>query len=295
MTKSGACLRRLLGIRLGVLAQHKPRPIAVATAHDVPRPAGSPELPSFTIVTPSLNQGNVISETVVSVIAQKYPRLQYLIQDGGSRDDTLEKLRPYESQVDLRIERDSGQADALNRAFRRASGDIFAYLNSDDILLPGALMTVATYFIQHPEVDVIYGNRLLIDANGQQIGEWDLPYHDGELLKQVDYIPQETAFWRRSAWEKAGGHFNQSLHFALDWEFFLRLQAAGARFAHIPKFLGAFRVHSEQKTQSSFRGRGVSEMRELRRQYGGTSATARIAQHVRHVSFLARHILLRTH
>ena len=127
-----------------------------------------------------------------------------------------------------------------------------AYLNSDDLLLPGSLAYVARYFAAHPEVDVIYGQRVMVDEHDRQIGIWVLPPHDDEELALLDFVPQETLFWRRSAWEAAGAHVDASLSFAMDWDLLLRFRESGARIVRVPRFLGAFRVHEDQKTANWF-------------------------------------------
>src|SRR5262249_46236581 len=160
-----------------------------------------------------------------------YPRLEYLIQDGGSTDATLAILDRYRDALHCcESASDRGQADALNRGFRRAGGEILAYLNADDLLLPGALAAVARYFRPAPEVDVIYGHRILIDQEGRDIGRWVLPPHEDGALVWLDFIPQETLFWRRRIWERAGASFDEQLHFALDWALLLRFRQIGARF-----------------------------------------------------------------
>ncbi len=126
-----------------------------------------------------------------------------------------------------------------------------AYLNSDDILLGGALDYVAAYFSAHPEVDVIYGHRIIIDEEDREIGRWILPRHDRRVIRWSDYIPQETMFWRRRIWEAAGGRLDESFQFAMDWDLILRFDDAGAVFRRVPAFLAAFRHHAGQKTISA--------------------------------------------
>src|SRR5262249_32657359 len=158
--------------------------------------------------------GRFIRKTVESVLGQAYPRLNYLVQDGGSSDETVSVLSGFGSQLNWVSEPDEGQADAINRAFRRVDAEIMAWLNSDDLLLPGALGYVGRFFARHPEVDLIYGHRIYIDADGREIGRMVLPPHDGRVLKWQDYIPQETMFWRRKVWQ-AIGPLDTAFDFAL--------------------------------------------------------------------------------
>ena len=159
---------------------------------------------------------------------------------------------------------DTGQSQAINRGFRKTSGEIMCWLNSDDLLLPGTLEIVSKFFRENPSVDVVYGNRLQIDVNDQEIGRWILPGHDDGVLSWVDYIPQETLFWRRDIWEKIGGEIDESFSFAMDWDLLLRFRDSGATFAHIPRFLGAFRVHNKQKTIATINDVGQREMNRIR-------------------------------
>jgi glycosyltransferase involved in cell wall biosynthesis len=240
-------LRELTRPRLGVLRHHPPVPLRVPTGYfaaNAPRPA-----PTISIVTPSFRQGHFLERTLYSVLNQRYPALEYVVQDGGSTDDSVDILRHYESSLTRwTSEPDHGQGDAINRGFAHTSGEIMAYLNSDDLLLPGALAYVAGYFAAHPEVDVVYGNRVMIDEHDQQIGSWVLPRHDDDELALLDFVPQETLFWRRTAWDAAGGRIDPDLSFAIDWDLLLRLRDSGATMVRLPRFLGAFRVHEEQKT-----------------------------------------------
>src|SRR5262249_23541680 len=143
---------------------------------------------------------------------------------------------------------DEGQTQAINLGFQHTSGEIMAYLNSDDLLLPGSLAYVAGYMAAHPEVDVVYGHRILIDECDDEVARWVLPRHDDRVLTWANFVPQETLFWRRRIWERVGGTLDASFQFAMDWDLILRFREAGARFVRLPRFLGAFRVHARQKT-----------------------------------------------
>jgi len=179
----------------------------------------------------------------------------------------FERVRPHLAHVESRP--DDGQAHALNLGFARTSGSIMAYLNSDDLLLPGALAYVARYFQAHPQVDAVYGHRVLIDEEGAEIGRWILPPHRDEDLRYADYVPQETLFWRRRLWERVGGRMDESFQFAIDWDLLLRFLDVGARIVRLPRFLGAFRVHRDQKTTRQLASIGAMEMDRLRRRCHG--------------------------
>ncbi|HEY5262554.1 MAG TPA: glycosyltransferase family 2 protein, partial [Solirubrobacteraceae bacterium] len=266
--RSRARLRLVTAPRIGALAHSPPAPLRLPVGYwraDLPD-----QVPSISIVTPSYQQGRYIERTIFSVVGQQYPRLEYVVQDGGSTDETLDVLRHHDAEISSwESGPDGGMSEALNTGFSRTSGEIMAYLNSDDLLLPGSLAYVARFFDAHPEIDVLYGDRVLIDSGDQAVGTWVLPRrHDGEVLTFVDFVPQETLFWRRRAWDGVGGQFDTTFKFAVDWDLLLRFHERGASFAHVPRFLGAFRVHSAQKTQREDK-RAVSECNRLRRRIHG--------------------------
>jgi hypothetical protein len=156
-----------------------------------------------------------------------------------------------------------------------------AYLNSDDLLLSGSLHYVANFFATHPDVDVVYGHRILINEQDKEIGRWILPRHDNEILSWADYIPQETLFWRRRIWDRVGGSMDDNFQFALDWELLLRFRDVKARFVRLPRFLGAFRVHAEQKTATKVHEIGQEEMFRLRARCAGRTVTSyEVAQRI---------------
>ena len=168
-------------------------------------------------------------------------------------------------------EPDAGQADAIARGFAKTSGgpdDLMAWINSDDFYLPGTFAFVADFFARHPEVDAIYGNRILVDESSHEIGRWFLPEHDHEILRLYDFVPQETLFWRRRIWDKVGG-LDTSYKFAMDWDLLLRFQAGGARIVHLPRFFACFRIHPAQKTAAAMRATGQKEIDELRHRANG--------------------------
>lgn len=238
--------------------------------------------PIISIVTPSYNQAGFLENTIKSVVTQRYPNIEYIVMDGGSKDGSEQIIRRYNQHLAYWVsEKDKGQTNALNQGFIRSSGEIMAYLNSDDLLLPGSLQYVAIYFLEHPDVDVIYGHRILINENGDEIGRWILPNHSDEVIKLVDYVPQETLFWRRSIWEKAGGCFDESFHYAMDWDLIVRFISNGARIVRVPVFIGAFRVHDKQKTTASLEV-GTTEVERIRmRTFGNLPSRKEIRKKTR--------------
>lgn len=265
---------------LGQLSQYEPIELVLDWSK---RDSVPPPPLSFAICTPSFNQANFLDETIQSVLGQRYPRVNYWVQDGDSTDRTRDVLERWsEHGLRYNIAPDEGQADAINRGFGQVDGEIMAWLNSDDLLLPGSLNAVARTFEEHPEIDVVYGHRILIDSNSRDIGRWIMPKHEDEILTWADYIPQETMFWRRRLWEEVGGRLDVSFRFALDWDLILRFRDHGATFHRLPRFLGAFRVHDEQKTSAQLESVGDQEMQLLRTRYNGRPVTEReIWQHIK--------------
>jgi glycosyltransferase involved in cell wall biosynthesis len=255
----------LYPIRLGILHQYSPRPMQINIGQMQVSTAIN-ALPKISIVTPSFEQAIYLERTIDSILSQNYPHLEYFIQDGGSQDGTLEILEKYRPRLTgFESAPDHGQAHAINLGFEKTSGEIMAWINSDDVLLPNTLNIVGKYFADHPEVDVVYGNRLIIDEHELQIGHWIMPPHDDTILSWADYIPQETLFWRRSLWEKSGAKVDEGFSFAMDWDLLLRFRDVGARFSVIPKYLACFRVHSMQKTSALISQSGRIEMNRLRK------------------------------
>lgn len=258
-------------MQIGILRHHEPKPLV----WDERLPSSSTgNLPQIAVVTPSYGQEKFIERTMLSVLDQKYPKLLYVVQDGGSKDQSpaiiarhAGRLRHWESV------RDKGQADAVRRGFLHLApelgpDDVMAWLNSDDLIGPGVLHYVAAYFAAHPEVDVIYGHRIIIDDDDRDVGRWIMPRHDPHVLEWIDYVPQETMFWRKRAWDLVGG-IDPSFQFALDWDLLARFQQAGCRMVRVPYFLGAFRVHAEQKTSQAIHTTGAEEMKRIRTRFHG--------------------------
>ena len=265
--------KRVLRPRLNQLRQYPPRDVDIA-----PDRAGSDAaedlstLPTVALVTPSYQQGAFIRATIDSVLGQAYPKLRYVVMDGGSTDETLDILASYGDRLDWWSGRDRGQADAINTGFARVDGEIMGWVNSDDLLLPGTLAHVARFFRDHPEIDLVYGHRIIIDERGQEVGRWVLPRHDPAALALTDYVPQETMFWRAALWNVLGP-LDIGFHYAMDWDLLLRAQRAGFRFRRLPRFLGCFRVHGEQKTAQTTEL--TQEMDQLRAAHFGRPISQR--------------------
>jgi hypothetical protein len=275
--------------RIGRLRHYEPKPLRVPARYL--RTRAPQQAPTISIVTPSFDQGRFIGRTIYSVVSQKYQRLEYIVQDGGSSDGTLDVLRRFDPLLThWSSEADSGQAEAINRGFAHTTGEIMGWLNSDDLLLPGSLAYVARYFTEHPEVEVVYGHRVLIDEADSQIGAWILPAHDDRVLTLTDYVPQETLFWRRRVWDAVGARVDPSLSFAIDWDLLLRFRAAGAKIVRVPRYLGAFRVHDQQKSTAA-EATGATERATLQCRVHGRVLTNE-ERLLASVPYLFRHMLL---
>ncbi len=275
--------------RLGRLIQHPPRPLRLAP---LPRPAaprgGWPEIG---MVTPAFGHAGFIERTLRCLLAQDYPALRLAVMDGGSADGTEEILRHYAPRLHhWQSAPDGGQTQAINAGFAvLPKTELMGWLNSDDLLMPGALRLVGAWFARHPEVDVVYGHRVLLDEYDREIGRWVLPPHDAAVLTWADYVPQETLFWRRRLWDRIGGALDESFRFAMDWDLLLRFQAAGARFHRLPHVLGGFRVHAAQKTSAQLEAVGQAEMTRLRQRAHGRTVDWREINHGI-APYLARHV-----
>jgi glycosyltransferase involved in cell wall biosynthesis len=202
---------------------------------------------SFSIVTPSYNQGRYIRATIESVLAQQIPGLRYLVIDGGSTDETLDVLRSFDGRVRWISEPDKGTADAINKGFKSVGGEILAWLNSDDIYYEGALTTVQEFLEKNPDVDVVYGDADHIDENGAFIEKYPTEPWSWERFCEICFISQPAAFFRRRVVEKLGALDTRYPH-CVDYELWIRWSKAGARFQHLPQTLAATRLHPDAKT-----------------------------------------------
>jgi glycosyltransferase involved in cell wall biosynthesis len=222
--------------------------------------------PSITIVTPTLNPAAYIQATIDSVLSQNYPNLEYRVLDGGSNDGTQAILAQYGRQVAWRSGPDRGQSDAINRGWAESSGEILAWLNSDDLYLPGTLQRVGSYFAAHPEVEWVYGDCLIVDSAGIQIGQFPVrPYDYLTLVREThDYLPQPATFIRRSLYQSVGG-LDERLHFGMDFDYWLR---AGLQHAavYLAQPLAALRLHESAKSVAQL-ARFAQELIQIYRGY----------------------------
>ena len=207
-------------------------------------------LPRITVVTPSYNQAAFIEETLRSVLLQGYPNLEYIVMDGGSTDGSAEIIRKYEPWLSYaRIGPDKGQSDAIAQGFARATGEILAWLNSDDTYLVGTLARVGAFFARHRNIVFAFGDAWNVDATGRMLNRLDTVWSNRFLTANLGVHGwiQPGSFWRRDAYVRAGG-LDPSLHFCMDRDLYLRLLRVGpsARIAGPP--LANFRTHADAKS-----------------------------------------------
>jgi glycosyltransferase involved in cell wall biosynthesis len=222
--------------------------------------------PLVTVVTPVLDGAAYIAATIESVLAQDYANLEYLVIDGGSEDGTAQIVRGYGERVRFVRERDRGQADAINRGFRLGSGSILAFLNADDVYARDAVTRGVAELARRPEAGVVYGRADLIDENGREIGRYPVEPFEAASLAQRCFIAQPATFIRRDAYDQVGG-FDPTLHFAFDYDFWIRLSRLRP-FVMIDAVLASARVHAGSKTVSQPRPACSEAVSVLSRHFG---------------------------
>jgi glycosyltransferase involved in cell wall biosynthesis len=223
------------------------------------------ELPLVSIVTPSYNMGSYIAQTIESVLSQDYPRIEYVVVDGGSTDGTLDILRRYQGRLRFTSGRDCGPADAINRGFRQTNGSIFAWLNADDYYLPGAIRGAVEHLHSLPEVTAVYGNAYWTDAGAHVIGSYPTRNFDRQLLPQECFICQPACFMRSGAF--ASLMLNTRLQYAFDYDLWIRA-SDGWNFQRIAQPLACSRMHLENRTLGQRFGMLAECLRVLRCHYG---------------------------
>ena len=240
-----------------------------------------PDRETVSVVTPSFRQGVFIEETIRSVLLQGQ-HVEHIVIDGGSTDSTLDVLRHYDAHITWVSEPDAGQADAINKGLRIAGGSILSYLNADDTYLRGAVSAIAKCFRESPGVGLVYGDCAVVESDGRAIGmlRGSRTLDAAGMIRRGDFIPQQTAFWRRSVME-AVGEFDASLRYCMDHDFFIRaVQTVPARY--VEETLATFRLHDSSKTVSQSEAHW-REAIAVSRRHGMTPWTlAYWVRHLRH-------------
>lgn len=222
--------------------------------------------PLVSIITPSLNQSPYIRQTIESVLSQDYPHIEYIVVDGGSTDGTVKILKEYQS-IHWMSEKDKGQADAINKGLKIATGQIVGYINSDDYYLPRAISGVVRYFEMHKETQWVSGDYRIIDDRGKEIHSF-IRWYKYMLrtlkvpLEMANSIAQPSTFWRRSLMNRAG-MFNPKLTYTFDYDYWLRLQKIAPPCITNERF-SAFRIHASSKGGALYKRQFEEELEVLR-------------------------------
>jgi glycosyltransferase involved in cell wall biosynthesis len=223
------------------------------------------KFPRVSVITPSYNQGKFIEETICSVLDQDYPNLEFSVFDGGSTDQTIQVLKKYSTRLSFwRSTPDKGQAAAINEGFAQATGDILCWLNSDDLHFEHTLAAVAGLLgscLDQPVV--VYGGcEMFDDRTGNKEVRPPIPFSQS-LLETTDFIDQPSVFWTRKAWETVG-RLDEGLHFAFDWEWFLRAGKT-CRFIATDDLLSRYRLHEAHKSRTGGKTRSLELLTIVRR------------------------------
>lgn len=223
--------------------------------------------PLVSIITPSYNQGKFIKQTIDSVLNQDYKRIEYLVMDGGSTDETVAILKSYGKKLKWFSKKDKGQMDALNQGLKLVKGDIIAFINSDDYYPKDAIKKIVNLFQNNKEIEIISGDYMIVNENSVRIqnsvGWWK------KVLRKIagfntlciaNYINQPSTFWRRSVYEKLGD-FNEELHLVFDYEYWLKAFQKKIKMMLVDDVLSCYRVHSESKGGSQYKKRSAEELK----------------------------------
>jgi hypothetical protein len=224
--------------------------------------------PLVTVVTPSYNQGRFIRATIESVLSQNYPHIEYIVMDGGSTDETAAVVKDYASRLRFISEKDRGQSHAINKGFQMAAGTVLAWLNSDDLFLPGAVGAAVRAFAGNGRAGAVYGEGYLIDKGGNVSGRFPCtePMNLWRLIHISDYILQQTVYFRKAVLDDVG-YLDEDLHYVMDWDILIRI---GKKYPleYVPEYMGCLREYAEAK---SFAGgpRRIRELRDMLRRHTG--------------------------
>lgn len=205
--------------------------------------------PRISIITPSYNQGQFLEDTILSILSQDYPNLEYIIIDGGSTDNSVDIIKKYEKHLAYWVsEKDRGQTHAINKGFKKATGEIVNWLNSDDLLAPNALSALAAGAAENPDADFYYGDYSVVDVNGApMLVRKSAPYLFQSLFWGRQLSNQPSVFFKRSLLEEIG-YLDETKQFCMDTEFWIRAAVNGCTFQQIKSELGITRLHAETKT-----------------------------------------------
>lgn len=226
--------------------------------------------PLVSIVTPSYQHARYLAATMDSVLNQTYPKIEYIVIDGGSSDGSIDIIRARADRLAYwESEPDRGQTDAINKGFARATGQIMAWLNSDDTYEPEAVAQAVAYLTDHPEVGLVYSEANFIDEHGRVIGRFPAAQTDYTRLRRgYVHIPQQAAFWRADLFRKVGP-LDENLYFAMDYDLWCKL-AAVSEIKYLPgREWANFRLHGDSKTIAED-DRCWPEMIEVHRREGGS-------------------------
>jgi glycosyltransferase involved in cell wall biosynthesis len=237
------------------------------------------QLPRITIVTSSFNQAKYLPETIESILNQNYPNLEYIIIDGGSTDGSVDIIKKYQSHLAYWVsEKDSGQSEAINKGFSKATGDLFNWINSDDILFPGALFRIAEAYIKNPDADLIIGDVGFINAEGSII--WVSPAPTRMALSPAVWLaagPQQSTFCSSRSYKKVGG-VQENLHLIMDFDLYYRICINGSKSTVARGMVGAWRKHSESKTSAISRHLWEQEHAAAWKKYGISKTHLKVAK-----------------
>ncbi len=237
--------------------------------------------PRVSIIMPSFNQGHFLEAAIQSVLAQSYPNIEFILVDGGSKDESLEIIKKYQQHFAWWVsEKDKGHADALNKGFSHATGEILAWLNSDDVYFPNAVAEAVAILQQQPEVGMVYADADLIDNSGAQIGRFAARQTDyRRMLRGSVHIPQATTFFRRGLWQQVGP-LDLSLFFSFDYDLWVKI-AKVSQVLYVPRRWAQFRIHGDGKTIVNDDRCYPDMLRVLQREGGGWLSWLRLRYYAR--------------
>lgn len=224
--------------------------------------------PLVSIITPSFNQGKFIRRTIESVLSQDYPRIEYIIIDGGSTDNTEEIINEYRNSLIYISKKDDGQSDAINKGFKMAKGEIVGWLNSDDIYEPNCISKVVKEFVANDNIGLVYGEGYIIDENNEKVKKFEYT-QDFDLWKLVnysDYIMQPTTFFKASLLQKVD-YLDVNLHYCMDWDLWIKLSNI-SEVKYINAILACSREYGDTKTRTGKKAR-LEEICNLLKKYSG--------------------------